>query len=191
MKRAVAIVPSRRASARRLKRLALARLLAVTLVACGYRPMHGAEATERFAVVLASTNVPDAVASDEVVAGVREELARAGALAAGEAYPRCEVEVLRADDASEGVAAVRNADGVLVPSARAAQIGIVARAWIVRSKDGPRERDTGDVRALEMVAVAPDARTATFQQADALRAAGRRLGRRAGTRILGLPSSSD
>jgi hypothetical protein len=165
--------------------------LALALVACGYRPMHGGPAPERFAVVLASSSVPDAVASDEVVAGVRDELARFGALASGEAYPRCEVEVLRADEAIEGVGATRSEEGALVPAARATQAGLVARAWIVRARGGPRERDTGDVRALEVLSLAPDARSSAFQHADALRAAGRRVGRKVGTRILGLPASSE
>ena len=165
--------------------------IALALAGCGYRPLHGGADRERFAVVLASSSIPEAVASDEVVAGVRDELVRFGALESGEAYPRCEIEVLRADEASEGVAATPNKDGVLVPAARATQIGIVARAWVTRSKNGPRERDTGDVRSLEVVAVAPDARAAAFQHADALRAASRRVGRRMGARLLGMPSASD
>ncbi len=165
----------------------------LVLAACGYRPIHhGAGTAERFSVVLASTNLPDAIASDEVVAGVRDELARSGALASGaEVYPRCEIEVLRADEASDGIAATPNTDGVLLPEARATRVGVVARAWIVRSKDAPRERDTGDLRATETVAVAPDARAATFRHGDALRAASRRLGRRIGSRILGLPTASE
>jgi hypothetical protein len=165
--------------------------LCASLTACGYRSVHGETQPERFAVVLAASSIPDAVASDEVVAGVRDELARSGALAPGAAYPRCEVEVLRADEASEGVSATRNRDQVLVPDARATSVGIVARAWIVRSKEAPRERDTGDVRAMEFVSAAPDAREATFQHVDALRSAGRRVGRRIGVHILGLPSTSD
>ncbi len=165
--------------------------LASILGACGYRSVHGGAAEERFAVVLVSSNVPDAVASDEVVAGVRDELARAGALRAGSGYPRCEVEVLRADEAAEGIGATPNADGVLLPDARATRVGIVARGFIVRSKEAPRERDTGDVRATEVVSVAPDARAATFRNADALRTAGRRAGRRIGAHVLGLPTASD
>ncbi len=82
--------------------------LALALAACGYKPIAGAAGAggERLHVVLASSNVPDAIASDEVVAGVRDELARAGALAAGDGYPRCEVEVLRADEAAAKAAAL-------------------------------------------------------------------------------------
>jgi hypothetical protein len=165
----------------------------IALSSCGYRSINGGDRpeSERFAVVLSSTNLPDAVASDEVLAGVRDELSRMNALRGGESYPRCEVEILRADEASEGVSTLRNSEGVLMPDARATRVGIVARAWIVRSKDGTRERDTGDVRALEVISAAPDARASLFQHTDALRAAGRRVGRRVGDRVLGLPSSSD
>lgn len=180
-----------RLAARALVGAALALAAAGALAGCGYRPVHGGPAPERFAVVLVSSNVPDAVASDEVVAGVRDELALHGALARGASYPRCEVEVLRADEAAEGIAAAKNPDGVLVPEARATRVGIVARAWVVRSRGGPRERDTGDVRALEITRVADDARAASFQHEDTLRAAGRRVGRRLGARLLGLPAASD
>jgi hypothetical protein len=165
--------------------------IAFAAAACGYRSVHAVPGGERFAVVLSSSSIPDAVASDEVVAGVREELARSGALATGSSYPRCEVEVLRADEGSEGIAAVPNADGALLPESRATRVGVVARAWIVRGPGAGPERDTGDVRAIEVVGVAAEARTATFRQADALRAAGRRAGRRIASRLLGLPAASD
>jgi hypothetical protein len=165
--------------------------LAMLVAACCYRPVHGGPAPERLAVVRASSNVPDAIATDEVLAGVRDELARAGALAPGAGYPRCEVEILRADEASEGIGASTAPDGRLVPESRATRVGIVARAWISRGPGGAPERDTGDVRAFETVSVAADARTSAFRQTDALRAAGRRAGRRLGARILGLPSASE
>jgi hypothetical protein len=173
--------------------IALAIAIAIALSGCGYRSINSGDRpeTERFSVVLSSTNLPDAVASDEVLAGVRDELARLNALRGGESYPRCEVEILRSDEASEGIGTLRNGEGVLMPDARATRVGIVARAWIVRSKDAARERDTGDVRALEVIAAAPDARASMFQHTDALRAAGRRVGHRVGSRVLGLPTSSD
>jgi hypothetical protein len=174
-------------------RLGTALLLTTALAACGYRPVHGGGGAQAEAlhVVLSESKVPDAVASDEVLAGVREELARRGALASGGGFPRCEVEILRADEQSEGIAAVPDADGRLGPQSRATRVALVARAWVLRSPGAERERDTGDVRALETVAVAADARAATFRQSDALRVAGRRVGRRLAGRILGLPTPSD
>lgn len=165
-------------------------LALVLLAACGYRPMN-APAEERFAVVLASSQVADGAAADEVVAGVREELARRGAYASGEGYPRCEIEVLRADETSDGIQAVLGPDGRRLPAARATQVALVTRAWVVRAKDGPRERDTGDVRAALAVGAANEARAATFLSLDALRAAGRRAGRQMGLRLLGLPAAND
>jgi len=171
--------------------VAFAFAFSLLLAACGYDPVHASTSAERFAVVLAGSNVPDVAASDEVLAGVRDELARRGALAAGGAYPRCEVEVLRSDEQSEGIAAVENGEGRVVPQSRATRAGLVVRAWIVRTKDGPRERDTGDIRSLETVATASDAKTASFRHGDALRAAGRRAGRVVGARVLGLPAAGD
>lgn len=165
--------------------------VAILVTGCGYRPVHGAGRAERFPVVLAASSIPDAVASDEVVAGARDELARYGALAKGESFPRYEIEVLRVDESSEGIAATPNGDGTLLPTARATRVGVVARAWLVRSKDGPRERDTADMRASNVVATADDAKAATFRQVDAVRAAGRRVGKSLASRLLGLPSSSD
>lgn len=171
----------------------VAATVASALVAsCGYGPVHGGSGTkEPLHVVLAESKIPDAAASDEVVAGVRESLARGGHLAPGDGYPRCEVEILRADEASEGIAASPDSTGGFSPRSRATRVGIVARAWILRTKGGERERDTGDVRAFETVTVAADARGATFRHSDALRAAGRRVGSRLAARIMGLPASSD
>ena len=167
-------------------------MLALLLCAsCGYQPVHGGAAAERLHVVLSESKVPDAVASDEVLAGVREELARGGSLASGDGFPRCEVEILRADEAGEGIAATPDTDGQRSPQSRATRVGLVARAWVLRAPGGDRERDTGDVRAFETVAVAPEARAATFRQSDALRVAGRRVGKRLALRILGLPAPSD
>jgi hypothetical protein len=172
-----------------------ASLLAVLLAACGYHAVYGGRVPSKLRVVLVRTLVPDVVASDEVVAGLREELARAGALESGDSFPRVEVEVLRADEASEGIAA-----GPTGPVSRATDVGIAARAWIVRAEGAPPESDTGDLRAEETIAVdesaagpdqRPDPRASSFHEADALRAAARRLGRRLGDKVTGQPASSD
>jgi hypothetical protein len=165
--------------------------LSLAMASCGYQPVHGGASAEHLSVVLSESKVPDAVASDEVLAGLREELARTGALTSGASYPRCEVEILRLDEAAEGIAAAPGADGQLTPQARGTRVGLVARAWVLKAAGGERERDTGDVRAFETVAIAGDARGATFRHSDAMRAAARRLGRRLASRIMGFPSPNE
>jgi hypothetical protein len=162
--------------------LAFALLLAA---GCGYRALHSGESYERLHVSLARAHVANAAAADDVLAGVREALAREGALASGDGYPRVEVEVLRADEVSEAIA------GGAAPAARSSSVGLVARAWIVRDAGGDRERDTGDVRALGAVAPGADARTDLLQHDDAARAVARRLGRKLAARLLGHPAISE
>ncbi|WP_394820470.1 hypothetical protein [Pendulispora albinea] len=173
---------------------------------CGYRALYAEPGEARYAVVLASARVADAVANDEVVAGLRATLAREGALAAGTGYPRVEVEVLRADEVSEGIASAESPGGH-VPRARATQVGILARAWIVRVKGGAHEADTGDVRAFNVVQSAPAQGEGALDPAggarasglvsegirhdDALRAVARRVGQRLALRVLGHPVARD
>jgi hypothetical protein len=158
---------------------------------CGYHAVYGGDVPVRLHVKLVRTFVPDAVASDEVAAGVREELAREGALEAGDGWPRAEIEVLRADEASEGIAA-----GAAGPLARGIDVGVVARAWIAPAPGALPEHDTGDTRTQELIAVdmaagAPDPRASGFHQADALRAAARRLGQKLARRLMGHPAASE
>jgi hypothetical protein len=180
------------------------RLLAALLLSgCGYHAVYGGE-TERLHVVLKRSLVADAVATDEVVSGVREALAREGALAAGEAYPRIEIEVLRSDEASDGIAAPVPASSTAPPGApinggpraRATEVGLVARACLIRAAAGPCERDTGDVRAMDLAGSdlslgAPDVLSDAFHHRDALRDVGKRLGARLAGHILGRPTASD
>jgi hypothetical protein len=187
----------KRNSQRRRRGGGAALVLAVFLsssahLACGYRAIYGGgEALERLHVRLVRTLVPDAAASDEVASGVREELALAGALEPGDGWPRAEIEVLRAGESSEGIAA--RAGG---PMARGADVGVVARAWIAREPGASPEHDTGDLRAEEAIAIdeaagVPDPRSAQFHQADAVRAAAHRLGRKLGRKLLGYPAASE
>jgi len=178
----------------RLRWAVVAALAACTALACGgcgYHAQYAEGAAARFHVALVRSRVADAIAGDEVVSGVRDALARDGALAAGQGWPRVEIEVLRADEVSEGVAA--GADGA--PHARATEVGVVARAWVVRAEGGDREDDTGDVRAFDAVtSEAPSQSTLpgeTLRHDDALRAVARRVGRRLGMRVLGHPVSRD
>ena len=193
--------------------------LLLLTAACGYRPLYGGTAAggagrdgARLHVVLVRSVVPDAIASDEVVSGAREELAREGALAAGDGYPRLEIEVLRLDESSDGIAAERpSAGGPLAPRARGTEVGVVARAWVVTAAGAEPQRDTGDVRALDLVGTdavggsafgggggggggalsAPAERRDAFRHADAVRAAARRVGVRLAQRVLGHPVAPD
>jgi hypothetical protein len=167
--------------------------------ACGYHPLYGGESPTRLHVALRRSLVADAVATDEVLSGVREALAEEGALAAGDGYPRVEVEVLRADEASEGIAAPSGALGSSAGGggrARATEVGLVARAYIVFGPGGAEERDTGDVRAMDLVASdlslgVPNPGADAMHHADALRLVARRLGERLALRVLGNPTASD
>jgi hypothetical protein len=164
-------------------------LLALSL-SCGYRSVYP-PGGERLHVKVVRMLVPDAVACDEVASGVREELARGGSLEAGEGYPRVEIEVLRASETSEGVAAVAGS-----PQARATDVSVVARAWIVRAEGAAPERDTGDLRTDEAITIderagTPDPRADLFHVPEARRAAARRLGKKLAQRLLGLPAASE
>jgi hypothetical protein len=167
----------------------------VSLLACGYRPVYGTSAPVRLHVKVVRSAIADPVAADEVAAGMRDELAREGLLEAGEGYPRAEVEVLRADYASEGIAASGGA-----PLARATDFAVTARAWIVAASGAPPESDTGDVRgelvaALDVLGPGPgapvDLRATVLHDADALRAAARRVGRTLARKLVGEPAATD
>jgi hypothetical protein len=170
---------------------------------CGYHAVYGGGAGERLHVALARAAVASAVAADEVLSGVREELAREGALAPGaggeNAYPRVEIEVTRLDEASDAIAAAGPA-GARVPAARATEVGVLARGWLVREEGAEHERDTGDVRVLvarratqasEATPSASAAEIDSLRYEDALRAAGRRAGIRIARRILGEPAPAE
>jgi hypothetical protein len=167
-------------------------LLFVLVCACGYHPVYGSQAPMRLHVKVTRTLVPDAVAADEVASGMRDELAREGALDGGDGWPRAEVEVLRADDSSEGIAVRSGA-----PAARAEEVSIVARAWITPEPGASPEHDTGDMRAAVVAAVdestcgAFDLRASGFHHADALRAAARRLGQKLARKLIGHPATSE
>ncbi len=182
--------PARNAFAFAAWRVLIVLLPALSSLGCGYQPVLGRAGTALH-VTLVRSAVADPVAADEVVAGIREELARAGLLAQGQGYPRVEVEVLRAAEASEGVSASPGG-----PVARATDVGVEGRAWVVSAAGEAPTSATGDLRAEDTLAVdeglaAPDPRASTFHHADALRAAARRLGRALGARLLGLPSGSE
>jgi hypothetical protein len=174
--------------------VAVSRLLVAAsfgVAACGYSPLAAGVRSEPLSVHLSDSKVPEAIASDDVLAGARDELARLGALRAGGAYPRLEIEVLRVDEGSEGVIAAREDARDLVPRSRGSRVALVARGWVVQAPGAAPARDTGDLRSAATITVALDAASSGFQQTDALRSLGRRLGARIAAKVLGLPAPSD
>jgi hypothetical protein len=165
--------------------------LLLVLAACGYHTVYGGNRPARLHVALVRALVPDAIASEEVASGVREELARDGALEAGQGWPRVEIEVLRADEASVGIGARAG-----VPLARGTEIAVLARAWISPAPGATPRHDTGDMRAAVLIGIdeslgGPDPLASGFHYHDALRAAARRLGRKLAQRVLGEPTASE
>jgi len=158
--------------------------LTLLFVGCGYSSVRRAD-SERLHVTLRSTHIADAAATDSVLAGVRAALSEEGALAPGEGFPRVEVEVLRADEISDGIQATGGPAGG--PSARGTEIALVGRACVVQSEGGECTRDTGDVRTADILAAQPSSEMAGVTYADTLRAAGMKLGRALGRRLLGSP----
>jgi hypothetical protein len=158
--------------------------IAIGLAGCGYRLVHApADPLGPFEVVAGRAYVPDAGAALAMEEGARAELSRAGALGTGGGT--IEVELLRIDMESEGIAA-----GHGVPLARGVRIVAVGRAR-VRRAGGAVERDTGDVRAGEAAGLGSDAARALATHDEAARAAARRLGEVLVRRLLGFPEPGD
>jgi hypothetical protein len=149
---------------------------------CGYHAVYSDQAPSgTLSVAAATSGVPDAEVVQEVLGGLRAELAHSGVLRAGQAYPRVVVEVVRVDERGSGIAAAGD-----TPLARGSRVGVVARAW-VEDRPGAPGRDTGDVRRTADSASGASASSDTLQVREALRAAARDAGRALAQRLLGQP----
>jgi hypothetical protein len=172
------------------RRGALAALLLLA-AGCGYRLVHAApDPLGPFAVASGPIHVPDAALAAAVAEGARAELSRAGDLAPGgvaRAPAEIEVELLRVDETSEGVAL----GAPDLPLSRAVRVTAIGRARLRRRGSAAPERDTGDVRAGEAVARASSAAPGMVARDDAGRAAARRLGEILVRRLLGFPEPGE
>src|SRR5436190_1880915 len=81
--------------------------------------------------------------------------------------------------------------GPLAPLARGTRVGVVARAWVERAPGGAHERETGDMRVVDVMQAEGDARLEGLRLDDTSRAAARRLGERLARRVLGEPDAPD
>ncbi len=165
--------------------------LSCGLSGCGYEPVYSTERPEiRLTVHAAPYGAPHLEAVAATVSGVRRSLSSAGVLRPGDGYPRVVVEVVRIDERAAGVVAADAADGEARPTARAAALGVVGRAWIEEVERGPRTRDTGDVRRTATYAAGPTTLSEQPRYEAALRGAGHALGQALGRRILGEPETT-
>jgi hypothetical protein len=155
--------------------------------ACGYEPLYATPGGDAYHVRLANNRTASAMVAREVVRGVRDTLAKEGALAPGDGFPCIEIEVLRADETSEGVVQAQEIQGT-EPRARATELAVVARGFVARRAGASTELDTGDMRVEDLTGAPLDDPTReVWLREDALRAAARRLGGRIALRILGHP----
>ena len=161
------------------------------LFGCGYEPVYSTERPEvRLSVEAAPYATPNLEAVAATVSGVRRSLSTAGVLRPGDGYPRVMVEVVRVDERAAGMIAEESPNGIERPSARAASLGVVGRAWVEEVERGPRTRDTGDVRRTATYAVGSTTLTEEPRYEGALRSAAHALGQALGRRILGEPETT-
>jgi hypothetical protein len=171
-------------------RLAGATLALLLLASCGYRPVHAVrDPLGPFAVVTGPIHAPEAALAAALAEGARAELARAGELSPsrGGAPAEIEVELLRVDETPEGIALAAPD----LPLARGLRITVLGRARLRRAGSAGVERDTGDVRAGEVVARAAAAAPAVVMRDEGGLVAARRLGEILVRRLLGFPEPGE
>lgn len=159
------------------------KLALVLLAGCGYHSVFAAP-SGALSVRPVISSVADVGTALEVEHGLREALAREGALSPGKDCPCVVVEVTRIDHAAGAIVAAGER-----PVASSQVTAVVGRATV---DDGNEHTlfDTGDLRAESNYVV--DGRVAeALRGQDASRSAGRRLGRMLGAALLGHPSASE
>lgn len=162
--------------------MGLARVLCLALLGCGYTPVHStAPSAPRLGVVLTDVHTGDAVMLEALRFGASQALAARGMLRSDTAYPRLELEMLRLDRISEGVAERGG-----VPLARAFRIVVTGRARVAVGVNQYAE-DTGDVSVAEVRAASVGAQELMLD-ADGNRAVAQKLGRTLTQKILGEPT---
>lgn len=168
-------------------RRTLALMVSLALVGCGYRPLRsGLAGTPRIRVEAAVAHVPGGAITgiaDEAALGARGELAKWGALAGSDAKDRLRVEVVRLDEASEGIGTIDSPEGAL-PRGRGVRLRVTARGTV----EGPGGRyETRDVEATEVVAAPEDPLAWDALRAGAVRTLARTAGALVAREVLGIP----
>ena len=164
-------------------------LLVLPLAGCGYHLVHDAGMREGgpFVVTGSVSRAPSASLAAAVEEGARAELARSKMLAGAGAAAAIEVELIRVDETSEGIAVGSGG----APLARAVRVTAVGRAAVRRPGGAPAEHQTGEVQASEVAARAGSVGGAVVTAEEAGRIAARRLGEALVRRVLGLPQPDE
>lgn len=161
--------------------LKITAILGLLLPSCGYVPAYGGtRPSARLSVVAAPSRVAEGGAFAAVLAGVRQELSRAGVLNSGSEYPRVVVELVRLDERGTGQLEQGNNWAL----ARGTIVGLTARAW-VEEKPSEAVRDTGDIRRTSSYDTKPNSTDDLISRDAALESTGRHLGEALARRILG------
>ena len=174
---------------------ALAALLVLLATSgCGYHLVHDPHGPHDpagpFTITSGPAHTPDAALAAAAEEGARAELSRAGELApaaGGAALAEIEIELVRVEETSEGVA-LASPD---LPLARATRVTVIGRARVHRATAAAPERDTGEVRASEAVARIASAGQALIARDEGGRTAARRLGEILVRRLLGFPEPGE
>lgn len=157
-------------------------LLGALALGCGYRPLrNGLAGHPQIRVLSGETQVPAGAGADvaeELASGARAELARYGALGA-EGGDLLRLEIVRLDDASEGIAVDEGR-----PHARGIRLRVIARGVITGAKD---TWETADVEATEMVTASSDPLAWDAARKAAARVVSRRAGAMVAREVLGVP----
>lgn len=160
--------------------------LAVASGGCGYRAVYGTAAGTPISVGIGQMLVPETGAAQAALSGARAELAAAGRLSTGTAFPHLTLDLLRVDEVSRGVHVQSRQ-----LAAGGMGVAVVVRGRLLLAPGQDPALDTGDVRRAIQLTGDPDPRvdSAAFDQA--ARAAAERAGRAAARIALGIPEPAD
>jgi len=153
---------------------------------CGYHAVYASAPADRLSVGLGQLLIPDTVAAQAALNGVRAEFAAAGRLADAAAYPRVMVDVLRVDELSRAI----HVEGA-APRASGMSIGVTVRARLIEHPEQEPSSDSGDVRRAAVVTGYSDPRADRAAYELAVRAAAERAGKAAARILLGIPEPAD
>jgi len=160
--------------------------LAVASGGCGYRAVYGQPAGAPISVGIGQMLVPEPEVAQAALRGARAELAAAGRLSAGAAFPHLALDLLRVDEVSRAIHVQLGQ-----PVAGGMGVAVVVRGRLLVAAEQESELDTGDVRRATQLTGDADPRVDSAAHDQASRAAAERAGRAVARIALGIPEPAD